>query len=747
MRRINVILLACLTLATVAWGTATTSARPQVGVQTRARSHPKTHPRPTAGKCAPVAVANPPTRAGSKWVLIGRRTLQSRRTQMGAGVARAFSTRSRGDGTVSAIAVYVDAGNRAKRLAVALYRSSGCRPAARLTYGSLRSPRARRWNTVKVYRVTIKAGRTYWLAVMGGGGALHVRDRSVKRCTSYNSRGASGMASKWKMGAASRACDVSAYALGTRLTFGVLGGPGGGTSGGGGSGGAGAGLPVGVSLQAIDGGPTYFCSHGFVYACNDGWDSSSFFPVGAFYGTFASASDVSKWEGIGWNTSFRTTASSSASVIDAACAPVAGKCTGSWPIYVVEGGWGGDCGSCTVGQGETPGMGGSDPDVVGLESFDEPCGSCGLNTTDFNAGVADPLAATPSADQEGRFWWTNFTYFWAAFGGIGPMPETPQGSAQVLDSLIATPDGSQRHVDVQSLDEYWFAASGAGSNSNDLQEVYSHSPCSTYGTCNYSGWTPAEQDCGCRYGDILDMERTYQQMSPGACGGSNPICGPPTSAPMISYVETGGPDAPDTTAASYIQPPELNWAVWSSIVHGARMIEYFPNTFSGPGENQGVITNYPNGYFDVPENGQPISIYAQIKGTDDLIHQLATYINSPEAVGYVSVSPAPQTFSGIETRATYKSGPGNCGAGTATSGCFTIFADTRDAESASNISATFTTAGNYTGPVEAICDSRSGGDGDLNPGTCVNRTITATNGVFTDTFAKGSTVHIYQIPN
>ena len=48
MRRTNVILVVCLTLAAVAWGTATAAARPQVGAQTRARTHPKTHRRPTA---------------------------------------------------------------------------------------------------------------------------------------------------------------------------------------------------------------------------------------------------------------------------------------------------------------------------------------------------------------------------------------------------------------------------------------------------------------------------------------------------------------------------------------------------------------------------------------------------------------------------------------------------------------------------------------------------------------------------
>ena len=182
---------------------------------------------------------------------------------------------------------------------------------------------------------------------------------------------------------------------------------------------------------------------------------------------------------------------------------------------------------------------------------------------------------------------------------------------------------------------------------------------------------------------------------------------------------------------------------------------YFDATFSGPGEG-GLLTNYPNGFFQQPQNGQPISMYAQVKATDELIQQLAPYINSPVANNYVTWTPAyqefagansPQSGSGLEARATYDQGQVPCAGTTSTHGCFTIIADYRGPETNTNIPATFTTADHYTGPVQVICDTRTGGDGDLNPGTCVNRTITATNGTFTDTFAKGSTVHIYQIPN
>ena len=130
------------------------------------------------------------------------------------------------------------------------------------------------------------------------------------------------------------------------------------------------------------------------------------------------------------------------------------------------------------------------------------------------------------------------------------------------------------------------------------------------------------------------------------------------------------------------------------------------------------------------QSGQSTSIYDQMEATDSTIETLASEINSETALGYDNVSPAPTTFGGIETRAVFDTRPSDCNG---QASCFYIFADTRDAGSASNISATFTTVGNYSGPIPVVGESRS---------------ITATNGTFSDTFALGSTVHIYgPIPN
>jgi hypothetical protein len=416
-----------------------------------------------------------------------------------------------------------------------------------------------------------------------------------------------------------------------------------------------SGLPAGVTLKPIDGGPNYYCSHGFTNACNDGWDSPSFFPIGPWYGAVYAQSDVNRWKDLGWNTAFRTTGSASLPLM---------KSSGLFAIVDDE------------GSAETPGMG---SETVGLLASDEP---------PTLSAYTSSLASTPNSQQDGRFWYLNNTWNFIHYGGLSP----DNSSSDVLAKQIATPNGTLRHADTQSVDTYWF--SGAKGNASIDYE----------GGLMYglSGeMSNAQAECGCRYGDMVDSLRADQTTYP---------------APIAQFVEDGGPFSEDTSASSYITPPEMNWSVWSSIIHGARQLIYFNHTFAGPAISD---DNLAQAYYQAVQPGQTISAYGQAKATDALVATLAPEINSPQAIGYVSVSPAAQTFSGIETRATDNNGK------------FTIFADTRDAETASNIQATFTTADGYTGPVTVAGE---------------NRVVQAANGVFTDVFAKGSTTHVYQVP-
>jgi hypothetical protein len=425
------------------------------------------------------------------------------------------------------------------------------------------------------------------------------------------------------------------------------------------------GLPAGVTLKPIDGGPNYYCSHGFTNACNDGWDSPSFFPVGPWYGRVTSTSDVTRWKDLGWNTAFRTDSATNLPLMQQ---------NGLDAIVDDEG-----------GNPETPGMG---SETVGLLSSDEPAS--------LSAGVTGPLSGTPNSQQDGRFWYLNNTWNFIYYGGL----TGDTSSSDVLSKLVTTPNGTSRHIDTQSVDTYWFSGAKNVPAWGELYEGGLLYNLGVNGNTGSSNMTVTEAECGCRYGDAVDMIRAFQTKYP---------------APIAQIVEDGGPYSQDTSGSDYITPPEMNWASWSSIVHGARQLVYFDHTFAGPGDSDDTFSDP---YYQTVQPGQTTSIYAQAKATDSLIAHEAPEINSPQMIGYVTATPSYQTFSGIETRATDDNGT------------YTIFADTRDAESASNSNATFTLAGGYSGPVTVVGESR---------------TLTATNGVFTDTFAKGSTVHIYQI--
>src|SRR5262249_27592931 len=176
------------------------------------------------------------------------------------------------------------------------------------------------------------------------------------------------------------------------------------------------------------------------------------------------------------------------------------------------------------------------------------------------------------------------------------------------------------------------------------------------------------------------------------------------------------------STANYITPPELNWAVWSSLIHGARGIIYFNHTFAGPDQSD---DNLAQPFYQTVQPGQTISIYDQVKATDALIEQLAPVLNSPFALNYVTVNSGGYTFpiadttlGGMEVMAKDYNGQ------------FYIFADTRDSETQTNISATFTIADKNATSVTVVNE---------------NRTIPVVNGVFSDTFAYAWTVHIYQV--
>ena len=427
-------------------------------------------------------------------------------------------------------------------------------------------------------------------------------------------------------------------------------------------------LPPGVTLQQIDGGSNYYSNNGFTYAASAGWDSPNFFPIGVWYGMILAQSDAARWHDLDLNTAFRTTANTDLSIL---------RENGIWAIGAFVGG---------SGVLETPGWG---SETVGILSADEP--------QTLATGVTTPLSTTPNSIQDGRFWYMNDTWAFlsSSYGGLSPI----SSSAQVLDTLVTTPDGTQAHIDIQSADLYWFAGGKVGISYVLQAGGLLHN----LGT----NMTPDEVERGSSYGDMIDIERALQAAHP---------------APIFAFIEDGGPYNEDTSASDYITPPELNWAVWSSLIHGARGVIYFNHTFGGPAQSD---DNLAQPFYQTVQPGQTISIYDQVKATDALIQQLAPVLDSPFALNYVTVNsggyvfPTPDpTLGGIEVMAKDDNGQ------------FYIFADTRDFETQHNIQATFTIADHNATSVTVVNE---------------NRMIPVVNGVFSDTFANASTVHIYQV--
>jgi hypothetical protein len=413
-------------------------------------------------------------------------------------------------------------------------------------------------------------------------------------------------------------------------------------------------MPPGVTLQDIDGGPNYYASHGFSYAAAAGWDNPGFFPIGPWLAPMLNQSMADRWKDLGLNTAFGITGSSSLSLL---------RSNGIWLVAQLEG-------SVTSQIG---------PETVGLIAADE----------------SDPwpaIRSTPNSLQDKRFWWTNQTWNFIQYKDIAGVP-----AAEVLSRPLTTPNGTTRHLDLQSVDLYWFASANTSQGAGQLN-LYA-------GGLIYNmnrDLTPDEVRRGSNYGSMVDLLRPYQ-------AGRYP-------APIGQIVENGGPYGEDTTADSYIKPQELNWAVFSSIIHGCRFIVYFNHSFAGPAVSQ---DNFAQSYYKTVQSGQTTSIYAQAKATNALVKQLAPVINSPTALGYVTVNPAPSAFAGIDTMAKYSDGK------------FYIFANTRASGKAKNIAAAFTIAN--TGATAATVINE-------------NRSVPITNGTtFTDTFADGYTVHIYQI--
>jgi hypothetical protein len=472
---------------------------------------------------------------------------------------------------------------------------------------------------------------------------------------------------------------------------------------------SGSGLPAGVTLQAIDGetmltsttmSRSYYSRNGFTVATTpaftvgkgnwwDGlsWDDARFFHLGVFFGVFPTQM---------------------ASFLALKC-PVVHQYTGDTNVLADlrgNGIWSID--AATFGAPESPFDAQS---CVGFLIDEQDMMKGGSNT----GGISNVAAAS----QVGRFWYGNQTWSTLVHGdSIGPTT-TRFGTATVtmlqwfqLGEFI---DGNSvlRQFDSYTADVYYFAGSAdAGGTAANAGQIFAI----PMGTASGDA-TAAQMKRGSNYGNMVDVWRSYANGTNNGIGSdATGTSGATARFPVGTILET---NTGSVGGGGAISANEINWAAWSNMVHGGRLIDYFDDAGLGPADIPAVNAT-------------------QIAATNTLISQLAPVINAPFALGYVvAVSPHGYIFpvyeqnwlnGGIECCAHWYQGGNVSNQGLSLVNGFYIFATTRNAESVTNTSATFTVASGATATV--VGESRS---------------IPIVAGQFTDTFANAWTVHIYQI--
>ena len=91
----------------------------------------------------------------------------------------------------------------------------------------------------------------------------------------------------------------------------------------------------------------------------------------------------------------------------------------------------------------------------------KPLGCCRYDEpSTYEQGVSGPISSTANSVQDGRFWWLNNTWNWLEYGALNRNSGEPTTTSGQFNTPVATPNGTTRHIDVSSVDFYWFSAAG-----------------------------------------------------------------------------------------------------------------------------------------------------------------------------------------------------------------------------------------------------------------------------------------------
>ncbi|GGF90441.1 hypothetical protein GCM10007304_00420 [Rhodococcoides trifolii] len=226
------------------------------------------------------------------------------------------------------------------------------------------------------------------------------------------------------------------------------------------------------------------------------------------------------------------------------------------------------------------------------------------------------------------------------------------------------------YQDVVSTDIYWFTDPNV---------------CNQYEGGNLiNGGASAVPAAQCRlatnYGKVVQRVRS--------------LVTPAASKPVWAFIELGHPFT--ESYAPTITAPQIKAAVWSSLINGARGIEYFNHNFGGNCQTQHIIRDC----------GAPLR--SAVTAINQQVSRLAPVLNAPFVDGLVSHS------AGIDLSAKSYQGSLYVMSGSAQAGA---------------VRASITVGCNVSSAT--VVDE--------------NRTIPIKNGTFSDDFADGNAVHIYKI--
>jgi hypothetical protein len=148
-------------------------------------------------------------------LLVGTNTVNSSQDADTSGMAEAFSATASASGTLGKMSIYIDSGNAATTVVVGIYSDNAGHPGTLLTQSSISSPTVSAWNTVAVSNVPLTSGTKYWIALLGTGGTVRIRDQfsacSVTCSETSAQTNLTSLPATWTTGAGYRDGNISAY--------------------------------------------------------------------------------------------------------------------------------------------------------------------------------------------------------------------------------------------------------------------------------------------------------------------------------------------------------------------------------------------------------------------------------------------------------------------------------------------------------------------------------------------------------